>query len=433
MRRTAMVLALLSMTWPSAPAAAQDFEQPPEFKASEILTPDLLNGDHHRVIEQVTNDGYHNIYEIWSDFGPFTAYGSPMLRMRITEIEAIGQLQDLSQTEVFLESAANTTVSGFRAIWQAATNPIETIAGLPEGIIRIFHDYEEDIVDGAGTASDITGIGKEDSGGEGEDDGYTEDEITKAFEIHLGVRSAQRRRARELGVDPYTSNEPLQSALNEIARIERAARYGMKLVPLPSIPGVGYIETAVEAVWTKDYRELQKFNRERLIESGVAEADLDEFFRHPDVSPTLQTIIVSGLLELDDVENRDQVIRQANSVRSEDEAYFFTESLSLLVWFHNNQSPLVRFLPDVHLPVGLTADRRQIAMFPVDYMAWTPGIAAAAKIYTLESADYPIDDRELWLLGDASPRARQGLAALGWQVKEDVATEIDWAPHLQLD
>ncbi len=413
--------------------AGATFEEPPTFQASEILPFDLLRSEHHRVDESVTNDGYLNIFRIESDFGPYEAAGAIMLAIRVKEIGALAELQDLSETEVFIESAGKTAVSQLDALWTAVTNPVQTVEGLPSGIVRIFRDYEEDIETGIKITGDITGIGQDgEAGGEG-DDGYTEEEIVKAMEAHFGVRSAQRRRAHELGIDPYTSNENLRAALNEIARVERAARYGMKLVPIPSIPGASFVQSAVDAIYTKDYRALREYNRDRLVEAGVDDQYLNDFFNHPYINPTLQTIIASALIELEQVEDRDFVIAQAIAVGTEEEAFFFAETLSLLVWFNDNEAKLVRFLPDIRMPIAMTADRRVITLLPVDYLSWTSGIGAAAGQYRQAADRHRADGYEMWFLGDVSPRARRELEAMGWTVKEDVATEIGWAPDLKME
>ena len=79
-------------------AQAQDFEKPPVFKASQILPPELLKGEFYQVEEKVQNDGYMNFYKITSNFGEFEAEGDSMLRLRVQEIGALAELDQLSKT-----------------------------------------------------------------------------------------------------------------------------------------------------------------------------------------------------------------------------------------------------------------------------------------------------------------------------------------------
>ena len=52
-----LVVALVSVLTDRA-MASDAYETPPTFKASDILPRALLSGPHHRVREEVVNDGY---------------------------------------------------------------------------------------------------------------------------------------------------------------------------------------------------------------------------------------------------------------------------------------------------------------------------------------------------------------------------------------
>ena len=59
------------------------FETPPVRKASEVLPPALIQGDHFKVRDQVKwKEGLH-IFHVDSDFGSFEVWGEPMLRVRL--------------------------------------------------------------------------------------------------------------------------------------------------------------------------------------------------------------------------------------------------------------------------------------------------------------------------------------------------------------
>ena len=46
--------------------AVQSYEMAPTLRASKILPSDLVKGPHHKVAENVVNDGYMNTYTIHS-------------------------------------------------------------------------------------------------------------------------------------------------------------------------------------------------------------------------------------------------------------------------------------------------------------------------------------------------------------------------------
>ena len=68
-------LIMLATVSVSVAAVSSDYEEAPEFKASEILTADMLSGENFRVREEVGSDGYWDIYTVETEFGEFTAHG----------------------------------------------------------------------------------------------------------------------------------------------------------------------------------------------------------------------------------------------------------------------------------------------------------------------------------------------------------------------
>jgi hypothetical protein len=84
-------------------AAQAGYEPATTLSASQILPPDLLSGPNHLVEERVYNDGYLNTYRVGSKFGTFVAVSTPMLRKRISEINAMVRMQ-IEGTKEFTSS-----------------------------------------------------------------------------------------------------------------------------------------------------------------------------------------------------------------------------------------------------------------------------------------------------------------------------------------
>lgn len=76
-----------------------DYEPYPVFKASELLEPELLKGEHHEVVEEVINDCIWNSFKIESEFAEYDARNTNMLEIRVNEINAIARLQKTSGGE----------------------------------------------------------------------------------------------------------------------------------------------------------------------------------------------------------------------------------------------------------------------------------------------------------------------------------------------
>lgn|GEM_PF-4759232 len=96
--------------------ASDSYETPPTFKASDILPPALLSGPHHRVNDEVVNDGYINRYTIESKFGSFDGVTSAKLRKRIREVNALAVMEEVRGTKLtvtkFEQTIRQTCPSG---------------------------------------------------------------------------------------------------------------------------------------------------------------------------------------------------------------------------------------------------------------------------------------------------------------------------------
>src|SRR5437764_5078151 len=99
----------------NAPAAASDFEELPELKASEILKPEFFKGQYHTVREPVPTSSGTNQFVIDSEFGVFDADGNEMLARRVKEVYAIARLKDVSRTDQFKDSLTNAAKGTFNA------------------------------------------------------------------------------------------------------------------------------------------------------------------------------------------------------------------------------------------------------------------------------------------------------------------------------
>ena len=401
---------------PGASADENAYEVPQELNAADILSAELLNGEHHSVDDRVRNDGYLNYYIIKSDYGEFEAVSTAMVRTRVGEINALAELDDLTKTEVFIKAAADAGVGQLRTLKQFATHPVKTITGIPKGIGRMFKRYSRQAGEAAEATKEFVAGEDEESeetNGEEADDSNKAVDLTESF---FGVSKAERAWSQKLGTDPYSTNEILRAAIKEVAWAERLGRFGMGFAGVPEIPGADIIGTVNEAVWSKDPYELQDLNRARLVETGADEELIEKYLDNRRMSPSQQTLLSAAIAELAEVEGREGILRQALNPKSEAEVGFFIRSVTLLAWYHLNQSPIVSVITDAAIPAGTTDDGKLVLLFATDHIYWTEGIAQAASIYTALGVDASTDARELWFLGATSERCGHELTALGWEV-----------------
>lgn len=408
----------------SSSAQVPDYEVPPIVSAADILPAELLKSEHHEVDDAVRSDGYLNYYVIRSDFGDFEVASDLMLQLRIREIEALVELDATSKTGVFIKAAADAGVGQIKTITQFATNPIKTVIGIPKGIGRMFTRYRRQAEDGLEAAREIVD-GDEEDGTSGDDDAGAIDAVagTAAFavESYLSISSAERAWHRELGTDPYTSNEVLQKAVKSVAWADRLGRFGIRQVGIPKIPGVDIIQDVNEAVWSKDPYELKDYNRGILEAIGADEGLIEAFLDSHALSPTLQTFLVAAIADMEGIEGRDHVVRGTLTLISETEARFYTQSAIMLAWYHHEEDPVVSIDDDTSLPVGIKADGTTVMILPADYLYWNETLATAAEVYrAARDSDEPVW-HEIWLTGEASERTHHEAAVLGWDIHENLA------------
>jgi len=89
-----------------------------------------------RVASAVETEGYFHEFHIQSDFGAFDAAGRTSLAVRLREIEALAQLEDVSKTEVFLKAAGTSVLNVGKGVATAVTKPTETAKGIGSGVKR---------------------------------------------------------------------------------------------------------------------------------------------------------------------------------------------------------------------------------------------------------------------------------------------------------
>ena len=78
--------------------ARSGFEAEPVLKASDLVAPEVLKGPHYSVDERVPVRGFLARFTIRSEYGSFDAHGIHMLQIRVREVHALAQLDDMSKT-----------------------------------------------------------------------------------------------------------------------------------------------------------------------------------------------------------------------------------------------------------------------------------------------------------------------------------------------
>lgn len=400
---------------PTPSSTGSLFETSTILDARDLLPPELLQGDHYTVLDQVEPFRFINHFTISSPFGQFDAYGQDMLRIRIQEIQALGKLQEegaLDQISAFGHGVAHAVVSPLKFLVSLLTDPVETIIQIPKGLWRA-----------------ITRL-KEMATGER---GNLEDPVSKEL---IGFSMVKRKIADKLGVDAYSSNPVLQDTLNRLSWAGYAGDTGVRLLTIPVAGPAGAVLTGTTLSTTisdilRDYapEDLRRLNRDKLKDMDIDEWIIEDFLSHPWYSPRHETVIVQALSEMQSVANRGRFLEVAISAQFEEDALFFQRLSEMLVAYHHNVRPLSDIVTiDNQLVMGYANNHTLIAMIPMARLAWHREVAEAAqRIRHWNSPDHSTQNVEVWISGEPTPTAARNLKAMGLTVRKFVGNHLRWA------
>ena len=258
-------------------------------------------GQNYTIKNPVTSDGFMRIYVFTTPWGEFSAVGDGMMRQRQRELAALGQLQQVTESDHFNRALAEAGISPIKFAGELIVNPLGTLGNTLSGIGSLFGQV----------GSSAHNAGK--------------DESDPMADL-TGASRKKRELAVKLGVDPYTDFQPLQQRLTQLSA---AAATGGLVVSgaLMAIPGVGGIiasNTATSANLGNVARDntpaqLLDINRPKLLAMGVDRNLAEQFLLNRNYTPVDATAVVSFLEEMQ-VPGREAFFARAATVGRRDAA-----------------------------------------------------------------------------------------------------------------
>jgi hypothetical protein len=122
---------------------------------------------------------------------------------------------------------------------------------------------------------------------------------------------------------------------------------------------------------------------------------------------------------------RASFIQYAARADSEDAALLFQEMAELLAGYYRLVASIQRLDIYLNIPVACTDQGAAVILLPIDRLLWTEktsGIATSlSQKLPKPQAARPI---EIWMTGDASDHAREGLTQLGITLVEHVEQRL---------
>src|SRR5208282_5186959 len=377
---------------------------------ADLMPASALSGPGFSVQPQAPTNGAMGQYTIVADASVFrgdagTYYidSLDMLKIRLSEIPAIAQLENISETGVFAKELAS---SAERPVTDAANmviHPMDTVTGLPSGVGQFFGRVSLGAGEIASSASSSFGSGQ------------AAGETANATLTALGYGQVRRDLARKLHVDPYSSDPILTKKLNKVAWVMFSARMTVDTAMM-AVPGsmiITSVEFTDDLVYQTPKADLILLVQKKLQNLGLSPEDVAGFTGNTAIPLSLQVSAVKDLEALGDIPGRRAAAVAIGNVMTEYQARFLVTSLKMLGQWSQQKSPVT----GIQVPGGLVARDQNgtvILPAPVDYLSWTPRIAGFATDPQLMS----LQNRVLWITGKMTPLARQQLAANGWSVRE---------------
>jgi hypothetical protein len=232
----------------------------------------------------------------------------------------------------------------------------------------------------------------------------------------FGYNKARRDWARQLNIDPYTSNPVLRPLLDNASAASFAGSFAVNTaisaVSMGANLVVGFDTDVRDAVWNQPAVDLARQNESRLLAMGVSGRITRDFLRNRWFTPSLQTALVVALAKLGNPSGAESVILVASQLQGETRARFLIESVRMLGIYHAKDAPLAKLRMSGLVPVGIAKDGTLVIAAAIDYAYWDKAAAEFAQRNELKGKR-----RVLLVAGITSEYAAREFAKAGWTLR----------------
>ncbi|MGI9372653.1 MAG: hypothetical protein ACR2OJ_09170 [Hyphomicrobiales bacterium] len=397
-RSFAFAMLVISLFLPDA-ANAEQFEKPPEFNASAVVSADQIPAG-VTIASPVISDGLLRIYTVDTPYGQFVFDGDGYAKQRLKELMAVERLSQAELNDEFKSSFEKSLREPVEFVQGAVQNPTGAVKKTISGVSRLFDR----------AAAGIR------NAGEGPDN------IAASL---LGVSKAKREIAVSLGVDPYSDFGPLKERLERAAQASAAGGLTVKglfmLIPGGAGVAVSSVSTASDIatlIRDKTASELMEINRSRLRRAAGNVPSINLFLENPHYTLGDQAVVAAALLKLREVKNVNAMLSRMASVIQKSQAIFLRERVRLTAEYSASDSEIAAFFDAGGLPLSRTVDGEIVTILPLDALAWTERSAGIfERVQTGLAGDGNASEKRLIITGEATPLAQERLGAAGWKVE----------------
>lgn len=378
-----------------------------EATVSASVPDSLKAGPNHTVAESAAVEGFQNRYTVRTQFGDFEAVGPGDLRSRVKEVDALTYLEEMSRSKVFVESLKDAGVGSVSAIVGVFTRPVQTISGVPSGVQRLFSGFWKSAQRGAASTSRVLSR-------ESADDMSAED----FRKLNYLVNDSEREWARELGVDPYSTNLKLRAGISNMAVVEFVGGLPVDVaLPLAASLTVGVLGEFDAQLYEQDAVRLEASNRACMQEGGVDGETTEAVIEARYLTPTLQTIFCRNVGILAGVDGLSAIGRQLADSESFEESRFVLDTMSLVAWYQWNFGGLVLIEAEDGLVYGVSDASELVYLVPTSYLSSNELTTHVFEALKARGRRGGIETLTAWAPGQVSPGLAADLELAGWNLQ----------------
>jgi hypothetical protein len=395
----------------------RQFEQPPIVDISELLPADEISGNGYQLQEQVPTNGAMGQYVLTADSDVFRdAAGSyqieslDLLKIRLSEVPVIAQLENINESAVFAKELATSAERPVKDAANMVMHPMDTVTGLPSGVGEFFGRV-------GGGAEELYSTATNSSESGGERASQTAAETGNITLTALGYDQVRRDLAKQMHVDPYSSDPVLTRLLNHTAWVMFSARLAVNTAVSVAVPGSMIItgtEFTDDLIYQTPKGDLIILVHNKLKDMGLTPEEVATFSANSAIPLSLQVTAVHELDRLGDIPGRRAAAVMLGNVMTEYQARFLVTSLKMLADWSTQKSP-VTGIQIQGILIAQDQNGTSIMPTPIDYLSWTPRIAGFATNPALLS----LPNRVIWIPAKMTPLAQQQLTANGWTIHSD--------------
>jgi hypothetical protein len=432
------------------PKCQRDCEPEPVLSAPTLAPAALLSGPGYRVVPEVRVRGYMADFLIDTKFGPLRADSVELLSVRISEIPAMEALDRASRTDAFSHAIAERGRKTGSAILHVVEHPVDTITGLPLGVVRYINAKWKSFTGKAESLSDRSTKEFENKGDAFRApsgpmtadrdappiEGYPPDKKNRAWysrveseaeregKRQLKYNSERRDMVKMLGIDPNTTNPIIREKLDDLAWAAVVGNFSAGAA-LGTITGgaanvVTWTGRLNQYVLEKTPEDLREENRERMAKYCSDDFAVRQFLRRGGFNDRLRTALAQSYDKLKPQSGCNELVELAATTRGEVEARYLADALKMIQ--KRAETGKGKLLVVDAALVWQTDEGKLLLPLPVDYLTWSHDIG--------DFFDDPVfrtKDRTILIGGDASPLAMRKLTERGWNIV--VHAPFDGAPN----